>query len=41
MAQVMGPISLIVETDDDLVSFPGSKYADPIFSWRIRLELLT
>jgi hypothetical protein len=28
----MGPISSGY-TDDDLVNFPGSKYADPKFSW--------
>ena len=30
---VMGPISLSGETEDDLVNFPGSRYADPLFSW--------
>jgi glucose/arabinose dehydrogenase len=30
---VMGPISLSGDTEDDLVHFPGSQYADPIFSW--------
>ncbi|MFZ0566427.1 MAG: PQQ-dependent sugar dehydrogenase, partial [Nitrososphaeraceae archaeon] len=30
---VMGPISLSGDTEDDLVNFPGSHYADPIFSW--------
>ena len=30
---VMGPISLSGDTKDDLVNFPGSQYADPIFSW--------
>jgi aldose sugar dehydrogenase len=31
--RVMGPLSLSGETEDDLVSFPGSHYADPLFSW--------
>ena len=30
---VMGPMSLSGETEDDLVKFPGSHYADPLFSW--------
>jgi glucose/arabinose dehydrogenase len=30
---VMGPISLSGVTEDDLVNFPGSHYADPLFSW--------
>ena len=30
---VMGPISLSGDTEDDLVHFPGSHYADPLFSW--------
>jgi aldose sugar dehydrogenase len=30
---VMGPMSLSGETEDDLVNFPGSHYADPLFSW--------
>ena len=30
---VMGPISLSGDTEDDLVIFPGSQYADPKFSW--------
>jgi aldose sugar dehydrogenase len=30
---VMGPISLSGNTGDDLVNFPGSQYADPLFSW--------
>jgi aldose sugar dehydrogenase len=30
---VMGPISLSGDTEDDLVNFPGSHYADPLFSW--------
>ena len=34
---VMGPISIHTlingETEDDLVNFPGSHYADPLFSW--------
>jgi aldose sugar dehydrogenase len=30
---VTGPISLSGDTEDDLVNFPGSQYADPIFSW--------
>ena len=31
--QVMGPISNSKVTEDDLVNFPNSKYADPVFSW--------
>jgi glucose/arabinose dehydrogenase len=31
--QVMGPISKSGITENELVSFPNSKYADPIFSW--------
>jgi aldose sugar dehydrogenase len=31
---VMGPISLSRETEHDLVNFPGSHYADPLFSWK-------
>jgi glucose/arabinose dehydrogenase len=31
--QVMGPISKSGITEDELVSFPNSKYADPMFSW--------
>jgi glucose/arabinose dehydrogenase len=30
---VMGPISLSGDTEDELVNFPGSHYADPLFSW--------
>jgi glucose/arabinose dehydrogenase len=30
---VMGPISTSGDTEDDLVNFPGSHYADPVFSW--------
>jgi aldose sugar dehydrogenase len=30
---VMGPISLSEDTEEDLVNFPGSHYADPLFSW--------
>lgn len=30
---IMGPISLSGDTEDDLVNFPGSHYADPLFSW--------
>jgi aldose sugar dehydrogenase len=30
---VMGPISLSGHTEDELVNFPGSHYADPVFSW--------
>jgi aldose sugar dehydrogenase len=29
----MGPISKSGITEDDLVNFPNSKYADPVFSW--------
>ena len=29
----MGPISLSGDTEEDLVNFPGSHYADPLFSW--------
>lgn len=28
----MGPISLSGDTEEDLVNFPGSHYADPLFS---------
>ncbi|HJU59950.1 MAG TPA: PQQ-dependent sugar dehydrogenase [Nitrososphaeraceae archaeon] len=31
--QLMGPISKSDITKDDLVNFPNSKYADPVFSW--------
>jgi aldose sugar dehydrogenase len=31
--QVMGPISKSGITEDQLVNFPNSKYADPVFSW--------
>lgn len=31
--QVMGPISKSDITEDELVNFPNSKYADPVFSW--------
>jgi glucose/arabinose dehydrogenase len=31
---VMGPIARSGESQDKLVSFPGSKYADPLFSWK-------
>jgi glucose/arabinose dehydrogenase len=31
--QVMGPISTSGITEDELVNFPNSKYADPVFSW--------
>jgi aldose sugar dehydrogenase len=30
---VMGPISVSGNTESDLVSFPGSHYADPILTW--------
>jgi aldose sugar dehydrogenase len=30
---VMGPISRSEESEEDLVNFPGSRYADPLFSW--------
>jgi aldose sugar dehydrogenase len=30
---VMGPISRSEESEEDLVNFPGSHYADPLFSW--------
>ena len=29
----MGPISKSSITEDELVNFPNSKYADPVFSW--------
>ena len=29
----MGPISKINIIENELVNFPGSKYADPVFSW--------
>jgi aldose sugar dehydrogenase len=31
--RVMGPLSVSGESEEDLVSFPGSHYADPLFSW--------
>ena len=31
--QVMGPISKSDITEDELVNFPNSKYADPVFNW--------
>ncbi len=31
--QVMGPISKSSVIEDELVNFPGGKYADPVFSW--------
>jgi aldose sugar dehydrogenase len=31
---VMGPISRSGQAEDELVSFQGSQYADPVFSWR-------
>jgi glucose/arabinose dehydrogenase len=31
--QVMGPISKSDITENELVNFPNSKYADPVFSW--------
>jgi glucose/arabinose dehydrogenase len=31
--QVMGPISKSGITEDELVTFPNSKYADPVFNW--------
>jgi glucose/arabinose dehydrogenase len=31
---VMGPISTSGQTEDELVSFQGSHYADPAFSWK-------
>jgi glucose/arabinose dehydrogenase len=31
--KVMGPISKSNITEGELISFPGSKYADPVFSW--------
>jgi len=31
--QVMGPISKSGITEDELVNFPNSEYADPVFSW--------
>jgi aldose sugar dehydrogenase len=34
---VMGPISTSGDTEEDLVNFPGSHYADPLFSWAERL----
>jgi aldose sugar dehydrogenase len=32
--RIMGPISLSVYTEDDLVNFAGSNYSDPLFNWR-------
>jgi aldose sugar dehydrogenase len=31
--KVMGPISKSDITEDELVNFPNSKYADPVFNW--------
>lgn len=31
--QVMGPISQSDITEEELVNFPNSKYADPVFNW--------
>ena len=31
--QVIGPISKSNVIEDELVNFPGSNYADPVFSW--------
>jgi hypothetical protein len=31
--QVIGPISKSNVIEDELVYFPGSNYADPVFSW--------
>ena len=31
--QVMGPISRSQVSEKDMINFPGSKYADPVFSW--------
>jgi aldose sugar dehydrogenase len=31
---VMGPISRSGHTEDELVSFQGSRYIDPVFSWK-------
>lgn len=30
---IKGPILISGDTEDDLVNFPGSHYADPLFSW--------
>ena len=35
----MGPISLSGHTEDELVSFPGSNYSDPLFNWRVPVGL--
>ena len=35
--KAMGPIARINVTANDLVNFPGSRYADPIFSWRVTI----
>jgi aldose sugar dehydrogenase len=32
-SKVMGPISKSSITENELVNFPNSKYADPVFSW--------
>lgn len=31
--EVMGPISRSHVSEKDMINFPGSKYADPVFSW--------
>jgi glucose/arabinose dehydrogenase len=38
--QVMGPISRNSDkTQEDMVNFPGSKYADPAFSWKYQIGI--
>jgi glucose/arabinose dehydrogenase len=38
--QVMGPISRNSnKTQEDMVNFPGSKYADPAFSWKYQIGI--
>ncbi len=32
--KIMGPISISGHSEDQLVKFPNSKYADPVFSWK-------
>jgi aldose sugar dehydrogenase len=37
--KVRGPISLDGDSESELVRFPGSHYADPLFSWEQSVEL--
>ena len=37
--KVMGPISRTQVTPDELVNFPGFKYHDPVFSWKMPIAV--